>query len=119
MPGLIGFYTVGEGRENWDASHFIHYGLNALQGRGQESVSLATIGQGNTLHTLSGKGGVEEFFQKNRASIPKGFIGIGQTSSYLEDYLVTLKRLTRWFSHLTARQIFTKTAAKPPSSSHA
>ena len=91
MPGLIGFYTFGEGRENWDASHFIHYGLNALQGRGQESVSLATIGQGNTLHTLSGKGGVEEFFQKNRASIPKGFIGIGQTSSYLEDYLVHVK----------------------------
>src|SRR5207245_11475872 len=30
-----------------------------------------------------------------------------------------LKRPTRWFSHLTARQIFTKTAAKPPNSSHA
>ena len=91
MPGLIGFYTFGEGRENWDASHFIHYGLSALQGRGQESVSLATIGQGNTLHTLAGKGGVEEFFQKNRTSIPKGFIGIGQTSSYLDDYLVHVK----------------------------
>ena len=91
MPGLIGFYTFGEGRENWDASHFIHYGLSALQGRGQESVSLATIGQGNTLHTLAGKGGVEEFFQKNRTSIPRGFIGIGQTSSYLDDYLVHVK----------------------------
>src|SRR6266851_4542445 len=91
MPGLIGFYTFGEGRENWDASHFIHYGLSALQGRGQESVSLATIGQGNTLHTLAGKGGVEEFFQKNRTSIPKGFIGIGQTSSYIDDYLVHVK----------------------------
>src|SRR5207245_4359374 len=91
MPGLIGFYTFGEGRENWDASHFIHYGLSALQGRGQESVSLATIGQGNTLHTLAGKGGVEEFFQKNRTSIPKRFIGIGQPSSYLDDYLVHVK----------------------------
>ena len=91
MPGLIGFYTFGEGRENWNASHFIHYGLSALQGRGQESVSLATIGQGNTLRTLAGKGGVEEFFQKNRTSIPKGFIGIGQTSSYLDDYLVHVK----------------------------
>ncbi len=91
MPGLIGFYTFGEGRENWDASHFIHYGLSALQGRGQESISLATIGPGNTLHTLGGKGGVEEFFQKNTTSIPKGFIGIGQTSSYQEDYLVHVK----------------------------
>ena len=91
MPGLIGFYTFGEGRENWDASHFIHYGLSALQGRGQESVSLATIGPGSTLHTLGGKGGVEEFFEKNNTSIPKGFIGIGQTSSYEDDYLVHVK----------------------------
>jgi amidophosphoribosyltransferase len=91
MPGLIGFYTFGEGRENWDASQFIHYGLSALQGRGQESISLATIEPGNTLHTLGGKGGVEEFFQKNKTSIPKGFIGIGQTSSYLDDYLVHVK----------------------------
>ncbi|TMI15423.1 hypothetical protein E6H33_06450, partial [Candidatus Bathyarchaeota archaeon] len=91
MPGLIGFYTFGEGRENWDASHFIRYGLSALQGRGQESISLSTIGPGRTLHTLGGKGGVEEFFQKNRTSIPKGFIGIGQTSSYADDYLVHVK----------------------------
>jgi amidophosphoribosyltransferase len=91
MPGLIGFYTFGEGRENWDASHLIHYGLSALQGRGQESISLATIGPGSTLQTLGGKGGVEEFFQKNKTSIPKGFIGIGQTSSYVDDYLVHVK----------------------------
>ena len=91
MPGLIGFYTFGEGRENWDASHFIHYGLSALQGRGQESISLATNGPGNTLHTLGGKGGIEEFFQKSKTIIPKGFIGIGQTSSYEDDYLVHVK----------------------------
>jgi amidophosphoribosyltransferase len=91
MTGLVGFYSFGEGRENWDASHFIHYGLSALQGRGQESVSLATIGPGNTLHTLGGKGGVEEFFSNNKTSIPKGFIGIGQTSSYADDYLVHVK----------------------------
>jgi amidophosphoribosyltransferase len=91
MPGLVGFYTFGEGRENWDASHFIHYGLSALQGRGQESVSLATTGRGNTLHTLGGKGGVEEFFSSNKTSIPKGIIGIGQTSSYADDYLVHVK----------------------------
>jgi amidophosphoribosyltransferase len=91
MPGLVGFYAFGEGRENWDAPHFIHYGLSALQGRGQESVSLATIGPGNTLHTLGGKGGVEDFFQKNKTSIPKGFIGIGQTSSYVDDYLVHVR----------------------------
>src|SRR6266702_4424785 len=67
MPGLIGFYTFGVGRENWDTSNFIHYGLSALQGRGQESI------------------------QKNKTSIPKGFIGIGQTSSYEDDYLVHVK----------------------------
>src|SRR5437899_12911597 len=91
MPSLVGLYTFGEGRENWDAYHFIHYGLSALQGRGQESVSLSTIGPGDTLHTLGGKGGVEDFFQKNKTTIPKGFIGIGQTSSYLDDYLVHVK----------------------------
>ena len=91
MSGLVGFYTFGEGRENWDASRFIHYGLSALQGRGQESISLATIGPGNTLQTLGGKGDIREFFQKNKTSIPKGFIGIGQTSSYTDDYLVHVK----------------------------
>jgi amidophosphoribosyltransferase len=91
MPGLVGFYTFGEGRENWDASQLIHYGLSALQGRGQQSISLATVGPGNTLHTLGGKGGVEDFFQKNQTSIPRGFIGIGQTSSYIDDYLVHVK----------------------------
>ncbi len=91
MPGLVGFYTFGEGRENWDASHFIRYGLSALQGRGQESVSLAAIALGNTLHTLGGKGGVEEFFNSNKTIIPKGFVGIGQTSSYTDDYLVHVK----------------------------
>jgi amidophosphoribosyltransferase len=91
MPGLVGFYSFGEGRENWDAAHFIHYGLSALQGRGQESVSLATIGPGKALHTLGGRGGVEEFFQKNKTSIPKGFVGIGQTSSYTDDHLVHVR----------------------------
>src|SRR5437867_6117152 len=92
MPGLVGFYTFGEGRENWDASRFIHYGLSALQGRGQESVSLAVIGPGNALHTLGGKGGVEDFFEKYETGISKGFIGIGQTSSYSDDHLVHVKR---------------------------
>src|SRR5437870_7262214 len=85
MPGLVGFYAFGEGRENWDAPHFIHYGLSALQGRGQESVSLAAIGPAGTLHTLGGKGGVEEFFRNNKRSVPKGFLGIGQTSSYTDE----------------------------------
>jgi amidophosphoribosyltransferase len=91
MPGLVGFYTFGEGRDNWTAASFIHYGLSALQGRGQESVSLATIGREKTIRTLAGRGGVEEFFQKNKAIIPNGFIGIGQTSSYADDYIVHLK----------------------------
>jgi len=91
MPGLVGFYTFGEGRENWDSSYFIHYGLSALQGRGQESVSLAAIGPAGTLHTLGGKGGVEEFFRNNKRSVPKGFLGIGQTSSYTDDHLVHVK----------------------------
>lgn len=91
MPGLVGFYTFGEGRENWTAAHFIRYGLSALQGRGQESISLATIGPEKTLRTLAGSGGVEEFFQKNKTIIPKGFIGIAQTSSYADDYLVHVK----------------------------
>ncbi len=91
MPGLVGFYAFGEGRENWDASQFIQYGLSALQGRGQESVSLATIGRGEPLHTLGGRGGIEEFFQKNKKILPRGFIGIGQTSSYQDDYLVHVK----------------------------
>jgi len=49
------------------------------------------IGPGNALHTLGGKGGVEDFFEKNGTGIPKGFIGIGQTSSYVDDHLVHVK----------------------------
>src|SRR5215472_436329 len=91
MPGIIGFYAFGEGRENWNAAHLVRYGLSALQGRGQESISLATLGPGESLQTLAGRGGVEEFFQKNKNSLPKGFVGIGQTSSYRDDYLVHVK----------------------------
>ena len=91
MPGLVGFYPFGEGRENWNTTQFLHYGLSALQGRGQESVSVATIGPEGTIQTLAGKGGVHEFFQKNLNKIPKGFIGMGQTSSYHDDYLVHVK----------------------------
>ena len=90
MPGLVGFYPFGEGREKWNASHFIHYGLSALQGRGQESISIATIGPEGTLQTLGGKGGVREFFQNN-AKLPWGFIGIGQTSSYQDDNLIHVR----------------------------
>ena len=88
MPGLLGFYPFGEGRENWNASQFIEYGLDALQGRGQESISIATIAQEGILQTLAGKGGVREFFRNNATRLPKGFAGIGQTSSYPDDYMV-------------------------------
>ena len=91
MPGLVGFYPFGEGRENWNASHFLRYGLSALQGRGQESISIATIGTQDALETLAGKGGVEDFFQNNAKKLPKGFSGIGQTSSYPDDYIVHVK----------------------------
>jgi amidophosphoribosyltransferase len=91
MPGLVGFYPFGEGRENWNSSQFLHYGLSALQGRGQESISIATVGPEGTLETLGGKGGVKEFFQNNTAKLPKGFVGIGQTSSYPDDYIIHVK----------------------------
>ena len=91
MPGLVGFYPFGEGRENWNASQFLQHGLSALQGRGQESISIATIGKQGVLETLAGKGGVEDFFQNNTNKLPKGFTGIGQTSSYSDDYLVHVK----------------------------
>ena len=91
MPGLVGFYPFGEGRENWNTTQFLHYGLSALEGRGQESISIATIGREGALQTLAGKGGVKEFFQNNIHKHPKGFVGIGQTSSYPDDYLVHVK----------------------------
>ena len=91
MPGLVGFYPFGEGRENWNASDFIHYGLSALQGRGQESISIATIGPEGAVQTLGGRGGVREFFQNNATRLPKGFAGMGQTSAYEDDYMVHIK----------------------------
>lgn len=91
MPGLVGFYTFGEDRDSWEANRFLYYGLNALQGRGQESISLATIGSDNKLRLAQGKGGVEDFFERNLDHLPRGFLGIGQGSSYDNDYLIHVR----------------------------
>jgi glutamine phosphoribosylpyrophosphate amidotransferase len=44
MPGLIGIYPFGLGRENWRLARFVYYGLLALQHRGQEFAAIITYG---------------------------------------------------------------------------
>src|SRR5438132_8023459 len=97
MPGLIGFYTFGEGRENWDASHFIRYGLSALQGRGQESISLSTIGPGRTLHTLGEKGESKNFSRKTGQAFQKASSESDKHPPTLMTISSTLKHPTSWF----------------------
>jgi glutamine phosphoribosylpyrophosphate amidotransferase len=58
MTGIFGFYSFGEERERWNGLRFLYYGLQALQGRGSESVSLAWLGP-NGFETYSTEGDVD------------------------------------------------------------
>ncbi|GBC75293.1 Amidophosphoribosyltransferase [archaeon HR06] len=86
MTGIFGFYPFGEGREKWEAARFLYYGLTALQGRGQEAVSIATLKKGK-FNIINKDGLVEEAFK----DLPEGHIGIGQVSAYPKDYLIHLE----------------------------
>lgn len=92
MAGIFGFYSFGEARVNWDSSKFIYYGLSALQGRGQESTSLAIYDHdSHSLKWASGDGLVDEVFRKMEQGRLKGFLGIGQVSAEKGDYVIKVE----------------------------
>jgi amidophosphoribosyltransferase len=76
MPGLIGIYPFGLGRENWRLVRFIYYGLLALQHRGQELAAIVTCEDGG-FHELAGEGFVDEAFTEDSLNAMPGFIGVG------------------------------------------
>lgn len=90
MAGIFGFYPFGEGRENWEAARFIYYGLSALQGRGQETVSLAAFSKPQGFKIVNADGLVDEALKENEAKVP-GYLGIGQVSAYEGDYLIEIR----------------------------
>ncbi len=94
MPGIFGFYAFGEGRTNWNAVRFAYYGLNALQGRGQESVGLATLNADGQFSIISAKGFVDGISDKLEGQ-QKGHLGIGQVSPIEADPLVSVERPRR------------------------
>ncbi|HDD43042.1 MAG TPA: amidophosphoribosyltransferase [Nitrososphaeria archaeon] len=79
MPGLIGIYPFGLGRENWRLARFVYYGLLALQHRGQELAAIITYGNGD-LHGSIKEGFVDEAFTEETLNAMPGFIGIGYVS---------------------------------------
>lgn len=91
MPGIIGFYPFGEGRENWNACRFLYYGLNALQGRGQESTGLSSFNKDGSLNTVNSNVMVEDFFKEKSESLKEGYIAIGQTSPIKDDGVIHIK----------------------------
>lgn len=92
MAGIFGFYTFGEGRENWDSKKFIYYGLSSLQGRGQEATSFAVYDhEANSLRWVSGDGLVEDLFERIKQDNVKGFLGIGQVSIDKGDYVIKVE----------------------------
>lgn len=92
MPGIIGFYPFGEGRENWDASRFLYYGLTALQGRGETCTSIALLNSGSKrISVYTGNTHVEEFYKHISGNEARGFIGIGQVSPAEDDGLVEVE----------------------------
>ncbi len=96
MPGIIGFYPFGEGRENWDASRFLYYGLTALQGRGEACTSIALLeDKSKQINIYKDNTYVEEFYKRISESKVRGFIGIGQVSPNEDDTLIEVKAPTR------------------------
>lgn len=96
MPGIMGFYPFGEGRENWDASRFLYYGLTALQGRGEACTSIALIDNESkqiSVHTKNSH--VEEFYKLLSGNKVRGYIGVGQVSPSEDDGLVEVESPTR------------------------
>lgn len=78
MPGIIGIYSFGLGREHWSIARFIYYGLLALQHRGQEISSIITFD--GDFHYETCKGLVDVSFTQSLLKSLHGFIGIGYVS---------------------------------------
>ncbi|MEM4165261.1 MAG: amidophosphoribosyltransferase [Nitrososphaerales archaeon] len=96
MPGIIGFYPFGEGRENWDASRFLYYGLTALQGRGEACTSIALLeSESKKINIYKDNTHVEEFYKRLSEKKVRGFIGIGQVSPNEDDGLIEVKEPIR------------------------
>lgn len=92
MPGIMGFYPFGEGRENWDASRFLYYGLTALQGRGEACTSIALLeSESRQISVYRDNTYVEEFYKRFPQNRIRGFIGIGQVSPNEDDALIEVK----------------------------
>lgn len=92
MPGIMGFYPFGEGRENWDASRFLYYGLTALQGRGEACTSIALIdSESKRISVYTKNTQVEEFYKLVSVDKVRGFIGIGQVSPSENDGLIEVE----------------------------
>lgn len=70
--GVIGAYDFGGG----DVAMDLYHGLYTLQHRGQESCGIVTNSY-VSLHTVKGKGLVNEVFTKDNLATLKGNIGVG------------------------------------------
>ncbi|GBC71611.1 Amidophosphoribosyltransferase [Candidatus Calditenuaceae archaeon HR02] len=90
MTGVFALYTFGEEREKWNSIRFVYYGLQALQGRGQESSSIAWINSSGELVTASAKGPVNRLL--DIVEKEKGHTAIGLVSAYEEDYIVCVEK---------------------------
>ncbi|MCL7397760.1 MAG: amidophosphoribosyltransferase [Thaumarchaeota archaeon] len=94
MPGLIGIYPFGLGRENWRLARFVYYGLLALQHRGQEFAAIITYGD-EGFHRLSGNGFVDEVFTEDVLNTTPGFIGIGYVTPSKDQHPVFIESPVR------------------------
>ncbi|MBM3898333.1 MAG: amidophosphoribosyltransferase [Thaumarchaeota archaeon] len=95
MPGIFGVYPFGEGRENWNASRFLYFGLSALQGRGQEIASIALFDAGKkSFSVITEKGLVDDLFRNGR-KFPASFLGLGLVSAFEDDSIIEVKSPTK------------------------
>ena len=94
MPGLIGIYPFGLGRENWRLARFVYYGLLALQHRGQELAAIITYGD-EGFHKLSREGFVDEAFTEDDLNAMPGFIGMGYVAPSKDQHPVLVESPVR------------------------
>jgi len=86
VAGIFGFYAFGEEREKWNALTFIYYGLQALQGRGQETTSIAWTEPDGGIRVLTREGRSDGIEIDGR----RGFVGLGMVSAYKDDYAIVV-----------------------------
>ena len=77
MAGILGIYMFDK---RWKSAAFGRYGLIASQHRGQETVGIISLKEGEDFQIVRGKGWVEDVLTEDKIKGMVGYMCIGQVS---------------------------------------